>query len=271
MLSAELGLAYLIGWLIELHGDPYNTAWRRLQSIRKELLEIEARIAELVNAPEVAKKCCLAGILAAEAARLRRHPPYHQALMLLLFFIMVLALPLRAQTIEHDEAIVIDASASISRGGRTDELFRAYLIAVRKLLLNEPPNSRIWVLTISEDSFGRTPEILKGWTPEAHGVFTDDLTRARTELASSFERKSSGLSPIASATDIFGALWRVKTIFESGARPGTTAPISRSIVLFSDMMNDTKVFPMPQLLELGPEKMLEKAKDNRLIVPLAGC
>lgn len=270
VLSAELGLAYLIGWLIEFHGDPHNTAWRRLQSIRKELLTIEGRIGELANAPEVAKKCCLAGILAAEASRQQRHPPYHQALTLLLICITVLALPLHAQSVEHYEAILIDTSASISRGGRTNELFHEYLIAVKKLLRNEPPNSRVWVLTISEDSFGQAHEILKGWTPEAHGVFTDDLTRARTELASSFERKSSGLSPMAAATDIFGALWHVKAIFESGARPNTAAPMSKSIVLFSDMMNDTKAFPMPELLELGPAKMLERAKGSQFIAPLTG-
>jgi hypothetical protein len=40
--------------------------------------------------------------------------------------------------------------------------------------------------------------ILKGWTPEAHGIFTDDLNRARHELASNFEAKSSGIAPVAS-------------------------------------------------------------------------
>jgi hypothetical protein len=34
------------------------------------------------------------------------------------------------------------------------------------------------------------------------------------------------------------------------------------------MMNETREFPMPQLLEIGPERMLERAKANGLLVPL---
>jgi hypothetical protein len=36
------------------------------------------------------------------------------------------------------------------------------------------------------------------------------------------------------------------------------------------MMNETKEFPMPQLLEIGPERMVERAKSSGLVVPLAG-
>jgi hypothetical protein len=100
------------------------------------------------------------------------------------------------------EGILNNTSGSISKGGYTDELFHDYLISTKKLLLTEPANSRVWVSNISNDSFGGVREILKGWTPDARGVFTDDLNRARRELASSFEAKSSKMSPVASATDI---------------------------------------------------------------------
>jgi len=269
VLAAELGLAYLVGWFIELYSDPYNTAWRRLQHIRRELSELESRIAELVHAPEVAKKCCLAGILTAEAERPRRHPPYHQALTLLLAIAFFFALPLHAQTVEHYEGILIDTSASISRGGRTNELFQQYLIAARRTLLSEAPNSRVWVWSISANSFGGAHEILKGWTPDARGVFTDDLNRARIQLASTFERKSATLAPLATSTDIFGGLWHLKALFES-SQTLHAARVSRSIVIFSDMMNETRAFPMPELLELGPEQMLERARADGLIVPLSG-
>jgi hypothetical protein len=36
------------------------------------------------------------------------------------------------------------------------------------------------------------------------------------------------------------------------------------------MMNETKEFPMPELLEIGPDRMLDRAKADGLIVPLAG-
>ena len=51
-------------------------------------------------------------------------------------------------------------------------LFHEYLVATKKLLVTEPANSRIWVLSISTDSFGGVQEVVKGWTPDWHGVFT---------------------------------------------------------------------------------------------------
>jgi hypothetical protein len=270
MLAAELGLAFLVGWLIELYGDLHYTAWRRLQSIRTELSEVEAEFVELTDAPELAKRYCLAGILCAHDERPRRRPPYHQAVTLLLMIVILFVLPSRSQSINACEAELIDSSASISRGGRTNELFHEYLVGVRRLLLTEPSNTRIWVLSISTDSFGSSHEILKGWTPEARGVFTDELSRARLELASAFERKSAGMAPAAAGTDIFGGLWRVKTLLESCSSPDSTVPASRTIWIFSDMMNETKEFPMPSLIELGSQEMLERTKAEGLLVPLKG-
>jgi hypothetical protein len=270
VLAAELALSFLVGWLIELYGDDDNTAWRKLQSLGKELSDLQLKVTHLTDAPEIAKNCCLAGILRAENARPRRHPPYHQALTLLLVLFMLFTVSVHAQTIEREEGILIDTSASISRGGKTNELFHDYLVGTKKALLTEPPNSRVWVSSISTDSFGRSPEILKGWTPDARGVFTDDLNRARIQLASAFEVKSAGMAPLASATDIFGGLWHMKALFESGTKLGSIAQVAKSIFIFSDMMNETTAFPMPQLIALGPDKMLERAKSEGLVVPLNG-
>jgi hypothetical protein len=150
----------------------------------------------------------------------------------------------------------------------SNELFRQYLISTKKLLLTETPSTRIWVSSIAVDSFGGDGTLLRGWTPEAHGVFTDDLNRARRELASAFEQKSSGLRPVASGTDIFGALWHFSALFESAGKSGKGLP--KTIWIFSDMMNETNIFQMPTLLSLGPEQMLERAKTNGLIVPMNG-
>ena len=175
-----------------------------------------------------------------------------------------------AQNVERYEGILIDTSGSISRSGATNELFHEYLMAAQKLLLTEPANSRVWVSTISTNSFGGAHEILKGWTPDSRGIFTDDLNRARRELASSFEMKSTRMAPVASGTDIFGGLWRLKAVFESDPQADPSHPLPKTIWIVSDMMNETKEFPMPRLIEMGPERMLEQAKANGLIVPLSG-
>jgi hypothetical protein len=110
---------------------------------------------------------------------------------------------------------------------------------------------------------------VKGWTPDARGVFTDDLDRARRQLASSFTLKSSGMSPVAAGTDIIGGLWHLKALFESGPKSGSQGP-SKTIWIFSDMVQETGEFQMPALLAMGSEEMLDRAKKSGLLVPLNG-
>jgi hypothetical protein len=119
------------------------------------------------------------------------------------------------------------------------------------------------VSTITTESFGSVHEILKGWTPEAHGVFTDNLTHARRQLAASFESAS-----VAGGTDIFGALWRLKTLMDSDKQVSSGG--TREIWIFSDMINETPALMMPALIASGSRKMLEQAKANGLLVPLRG-
>jgi hypothetical protein len=271
MIAADIALGLLVGLLVRMHTDEDYAAWAKLKKLRELVTSRERRISELVATIEIAKKRCMAGILRAENTQTKRRPPYHQALTI--FFLLVAlftARPTTAQNVEHYEGILIDTSGSISRGGTTNELFRKYLVSARKLLLTEPPNSRVWASSISTDSFGGTHEIVKGWTPDARGVFTDDLNRARHELASSFEKNSSRMAPMAQGTDIFGGLWHLKALFESSPKSDTPGVASKTIWIFSDMMNETKDFPMPALIEMGPEQMLERAKANGLLVPLNG-
>jgi len=64
-------------------------------------------------------------------------------------------------------------------------------------------------------------------------------------------------------------LWHLKDIFESVRQVHSSGEGAKSIWIFSDMMNETKEFPMPELLGIGPERMLERAKASGLLVPLA--
>ncbi len=269
MIAADLVLGFLVGLIVRLHIDADYTAWRKLKELHELVMALLERIAQLLASVEIAKKLCVAGILRAQNVRAKRRPPYHKALTV--FLLIVLSTTRAwAQNIERYEGILIDTSGSISRGGTSSELFHEYLISTKKLLLTEPANSRVWVSSISTDSFGGVREVLKGWTPESHGVFTDDLNRARREFASNFEIKSSGMAPVASGTDIFGGLWHLKTVFESGPKGANSHVISKTIWIFSDMMNEKNEFPMPALIEMGPERMLDRAKANGLIVPLKG-
>jgi hypothetical protein len=267
-IAAELSLGLLVGLYIEKRTDQDYASWKELRGVHARIVDIEAAIGEGVASLEIAKKQCMAGIRRAEIIKKRRRSPYHKVIAGLILFTLSVSPALHSQMTQRYEAILIDTSRSIARGRSNKDLFEEYLQRTKRLLATEPPNTRVWVSAIGTDSFGGAREILKGFTPDAHGIFTDDLNRARRQLAISFDSNSSTLSAADSGTDIFGALWHVNMVFESGqARTSSDYPM-RDIWIFSDMMNETKEFPMPRLLEFGPERMLDRAKENNLIVPL---
>ncbi len=269
-LAAELGLGLMFSKLLEMRHDPDDAAWLELKDCHALIEECQHGIKQWLAQLEIAKKQCMAGILRAEREIKKRRPPYHRAALILLSLTTLHVPRVKAQTIQHYEVILIDTSASVGKDGPNDRLFHQYLAAARKLLLTEPPNSRVWVLLISADSFGGTEELLNGWTPNARGVFTADLNRARHQLAAAFDQKSSTLTATAAGTDIFGGLWRAKVLLEPANRGEKQPPASRTIWFFSDMMNETASFPMPQLVGRGSEQMLERARHSKLLVTLSG-
>jgi hypothetical protein len=58
----------------------------------------------------------------------------------------------------------------------------------------------------------------------------------------------------------YRGLWRMKTLFESGPKSNASHEASKTIWIFSDMMNETPDLPMPALIDMGPEQMLERAR-----------
>jgi hypothetical protein len=269
MISADIILGVLLGLFTKIRTNDDFVAWHDLKKTAKHLGPMEERWNTLLSSVEIAKKRCMAGILRGKHGQRKKCVPYHQVLPVLLVVLFLAVSPVFAQTVNRHEGILIDVSGSIGKGGTNDELFREYLFSVRKLLLTEPPNSRVWVSVITTESFGSVRSLVKGWTPDAQGVFTDDLSRARHQLTADFEAKSAGLTPTAAGTDIIGGLWQLKALLESGSK-GTSDAVSKTIWIFSDMMNESANLNMPALLPAGPEKMIERTKANGLMVPLAG-
>lgn len=62
----------------------------------------------------------------------------------------------------------------------------------------------------------------------------------------------------------------MKALIESDPKTNSHRAVSKEIWIFSDMMNETKEFPMPELIELGPKQMLERTRQNGLVVSLKG-
>jgi hypothetical protein len=268
MLSADLVLGILLGHFVRMRTDEDYSAWCKVKALYKEIGQMELERNSLLALIEIAKKKCMAGILRALHTPRKKHIPYFRWLPLIAGAVLAVSVPASAQEVTRQEGILIDISGSIGSGGANNDLFHDYLRGVKRLLETEPPSSRVVVSVITTDSFGSVRELLKGWTPEAHGIFSDELNRARRQLASSFMAKSGSLIPIAAGTDIIGGLWHIKALLESGTT--RQASWKREIWIFSDMMNETAALPMPALLATGPERMLEHAKANGLSVPLNG-
>ena len=264
MAAADLMLGILLGIVLSIWHEENFVAWRALKTISRQMAEFERRRNELLAMVEAAKKRCMAGILRAKHTQRKKHVPYHQ-LPLLILLLMASICSASAQDISRHEGILLDVSGSI--GVANGDLFQEYLASIKWLLASEPPKSRVWVSVISTDSFGGVRELVRGWTPAGQGVFTDDLNRARRQLASSFQAKAAGLRPVASGTDIIGGLWHLKALLDSGP---ASEHVSKDIWIFSDMMNETAQFNMPALIPTGPDGMLRHVKNNHLLVPLHG-
>ena len=268
MLATDLILGMLLGLVAAIRTGHDFAAWRHLKKLKVTLARLDEAHNTLVATLEVAKKKCMAGILRGAHFESAHHVPYFQMLSTILLFVLGAGSVAMAQDdIRRQEAILIDASGSVANKGNVSGSFDEYLVGSKRLLSTEPPNSRVWVQVITTDSFGGVQTLVKGWTPSAQGVFTDDLERARHQLVKNFESKSSGLAPVAAATDITGGLWRAKASLES---TGNTARLSKDIFIFSDMVNEIRGFVMPALLPTGAERMLEVAKAKGLVVPLSG-
>lgn len=265
MLAADALLGILLGIVLRAKQDETYVAWHALRKLSKHVPELNRHRNELLSVTVIAKKRCMAGILRAKHTTRTRTAPYHMLPLAMLVMLLMISLPAHSQSVSRHEGILLDVSGSI--GGADRDLFREYLVSINGLLVTEPPNSHVWVSVISTDSFGSVRELVRGWTPDGHGVFTDDLNRARHQLVSKFQSQAAGLAPVASGTDIIGGLWHLKALVESGP---ASEHVAKDIWIFSDMMNETAELPMPALIPSGPDGMLKRAKSNRLIVPLAG-
>lgn len=261
-IASDLALGFLVALIAAIRHSPDYAGWSTLRRLTLDIPTLERRRNELGAAIESAQRNAMAGILRARAFERAVPVPYLRVLPVVL--LCVLAAPAWAQNSpRREEVILLDASASVANRAQAGSTFRQYIQSIRQLLATEPPESRVSVMLITTDSFGGggSQILVKGWTPSARGVFTDDLDRARQQLVAEFDKRVRGLAPIASATDITGALFRATAL--DSLDQGRV----KELYIFSDMIN-TAGLNMPALLPTGPEKMLEIAKANGQIAPL---
>lgn len=272
MLAADIMVGLFLGLMTTLYSDPDFVLWRHVRKLKRQIARLQTRVDQLRALVQTAAKECAAGILRGRHFQATAGPtPYLKMLPIVILVALLTPTLARAQSdIRRQEVVLLDTSGSIGKNTQTSTLFREYLIGAKRLLETEPPQSRVWVQLVTTDSFGAVQTLLKGWTPAAQGIFTDDLARARRQLVSTFQSKTGEMRPIASGTDITGGLWRAKAAVESGSGGMSAKSMAKEFYIFSDMMNETHQFNMPALLPTGTEKLIEYVKANGLLVPLTG-
>jgi len=139
--NAMIGL--LAGLLTRMRTDEDYAAWHELKKISERMITLEKEVSELIASIEIAKVRCMAGILQAKNIFAKRRIPYHQLLTMLTLFLFAVARSSQAQTAQRYEGILIDTSGSIGKGNANSDLLREYLLSTKKLLLTEPPNTRV--------------------------------------------------------------------------------------------------------------------------------
>src|SRR6185369_13500438 len=115
LITADLVLGILVAFLVRARTDEDYAAWIELKKIRENMNELEQVIDTLFASVEIAKSCCMAGILRAHGALNRRRPPYYKALGAVILCALLLPPLAKAQSQEQRvEGILIDTSSSIN-------------------------------------------------------------------------------------------------------------------------------------------------------------
>jgi hypothetical protein len=236
-LSMELaaGLALHDAW--QTGGNP-GTVWETLRERRaligRRMLALTEEITILKNEPSVF------------AARFWRN--FHRAIskhsfpsavtkLLLLTVVMLGGLHLQAAAEEHTTIIAaIDLTQSVAGAGpdaQTD--FQKNVEGVTRLLSEAPVSSRIVILGITDQSFKEPFVLLSARVADDPGFFGERLRDARNELVREWRRRSNGLRPRFPYTDIVGALFLAKQIFDESPKASR-----KVLVIFSDMRHHTR-------------------------------
>lgn len=262
-ISGDVLLSIMFATILAIRTDPDFSAWMTLKKLAKEDRKLERKLKEIEARINLAW-CAMAIGLQRGMGILNQppRPPYFKIAAAL-----VLSLILGNNVAAQPEpkclqALLLDGSGSIGKQGQ----FRSYLFGIKAQLLNTPPECRLWAFMISTESFGSVPDIVKGWTPAARGIFTDELSKARAQLAAAFESKSQEFSPSSAGTDVIGGVFRARATLESVP----SSRISKSILLWSDMVNETTDFNMPAMIPVGIDKMMELVKSKGLLADLKG-
>lgn len=137
------------------------------------------------------------------------------------------------------------------------------LAAVNRLLSAVPAGSHVTALGITADSFARPFVLMSARLSRDEGYFGDRLTAARRQVLAEWKKRSEGLQPRFSGTDICGALFVASQLFAQ-------SPDARKVlVIYSDMRESVGADLETPAIIPG-KQVLAAVEKKHLLAPLSG-
>ena len=137
-----------------------------------------------------------------------------------------------------DLVVLVDLSRSVGTTGPDEHSeFQKNIEALSQLLKQVPAGSKVAVVGITDDSFGRPYILLSAALTSEPGFFGEKLDLGRRQLQAAWKNRSRDLSPSFAGTDLIGALVVAGHIFDEHG-----ALSRRVLVILSDMWQESRDF-----------------------------
>lgn len=242
MLMLLLALAIDLGAGVAIHralllgastGEDFEKLSRELAEIKERLSAIVHEITALTNAPTIFVARFWRDYYRAMLTQATRHAATKLLGLALFLLLFGGGRAFGQQRLTLVVAVDLSASEAV-KGHGGESQFSRNIKGVTRLLGSVPPDSKITVIGITENSFAQPYILLSAEISDDQGYFGERLAAARQQLIRAWQKRSAQLAPSAQGTDVFGALLVAGALFQKAPNGGR-----KVLVLYSDMRHVT--------------------------------
>jgi len=161
----------------------------------------------------------------------------------------------RANAEEHlDLVVAIDLTQSVDvTGPDGSSEFQKNIDGVSRVLAQVPAGTRVTIVGITDHSFSQPYILMSARVGDDPGYFGERLSAARNQLVRAWKAKSTDIEPGFRHTDILGSLRLAGQIFAQ-----QRDPVRRTLVIFSDMRQNTPEMDLESPKTVAPYQSLAK-------------
>jgi hypothetical protein len=180
-----------------------------------------------------------------------------------LFILILFPLGIRAQ-VRTERVLALDLSKSVDTKAEDGESnFKRNVAAVGQMLAQVGPGTHVTVIGVTDNSFEQPDILLSARVDSDAGYFDEKIEAAQKRLMAAWNKKSRTLTAHYAHTDILGMFLLAEQLFRD-----VPANSKKELVIFSDMLQDTKEFAICQR-GISTTEAMRKLKANQLIADLS--